>query len=141
MALAPHQIQEIQDAFSRYAALYRNQDLKGFRTLLSPAMQGFGPGSDEVVKNRTDTIAAIRRDFSQVDAAAVSFSNLLINGDGRVAWAMGSCTFNVITGGKALSMETRLTAVLRDTGARWIFEQIHFSMPFTGQAPGRSFPE
>jgi hypothetical protein len=30
--------------------------------------------------------------------------------------------------------------VLRNTGSRWLIEQLHFSLPYAEQAAGQSFP-
>jgi len=46
----------------------------------------------------------------------------------------------VVVKGSRLSMTGRFTAVLKNTGSRWLFEMVHFSVPAIGQAPGESYP-
>jgi hypothetical protein len=48
-------------------------------------------------------------------------------------------TFTV-DGSKKETLCGRSTMVLRDTGNRWLIEQLHFSLPYGGQAEGQSFP-
>ena len=139
MALTDKQVQEIQETLSSYTSAYEKRDLKKFRDLLSPDAQGFGSGEDEQAINRNELLNSVKRDLSQADNIQVKFADLVINGDGRVAWAMGSCIFDVKMDGQSIEMGGRITLVLRNNGARWLFEQIHFSMPFSGQKSGQSF--
>jgi len=140
MEFTDETIQEITDTFTRYAECYEKRDFQGFKALLSPNAMGFGTGIDEISTSRNEFLKAVRRDLSQADRVEVTFCDLIINGDGRVIWVMGLCNFKAITREYDLSMTGRFTAVLLNTGSRWIFEQLHFSIPYEGQEPGRSFP-
>ncbi|MBP1929503.1 ketosteroid isomerase-like protein [Methanolinea mesophila] len=141
MEFTEETIQEIMDTFTRYAECYEKRDIQGFKALLSQYAMGFGTGVDEISTSRSEFLEAVRRDLSQADSINVTFCDLIINGDGRVVWVMGLCTFDAMFKGCGLSMTGRFTAVLLNTGARWIFEQLHFSMPYEGQEQGRSFPD
>jgi ketosteroid isomerase-like protein len=134
-------IQEIMDTFICYTECYEKRDFQGLKSLLSPYVMGFGSGIDEISTCRDEFIKGVRRDLSQADRVKVTFCDLIINGDGRVVWVMGLCHFNAWIKGCELSMTGRFTAVLLNTGSRWIFEQMHFSMPYEGQEPGQSFPD
>jgi hypothetical protein len=46
-----------------------------------------------------------------------------------VAWITGSCDFDGTIAGKPFHREGRMTAVLANHGGRWLFEQVHFSVP------------
>ena len=63
-----------------------------------------------------------------------------INGDGRVAWVTCGADFLAVIRDQQVCMYGRMTAVLKNTGRAWRFEQVHFSMPFEGQESGESFP-
>jgi len=53
---------------------------------------------------------------------------------------MADCDFEVVIKGCPLAMEGRMTAVLKNTGSRWLFEMVNFSMPAVAQSPGESYP-
>jgi ketosteroid isomerase-like protein len=79
--------------------------------------------------------------MSQADILAVEFSDRQIFGDGRVAWVTSQTTMTfTLDGAKKQTLQGRSTMVLRNNGNRWIIEQLHFSLPFGGQAEGQSFP-
>jgi ketosteroid isomerase-like protein len=140
MEFTDENIQEIMDTFTCYAECYEKRDFQGMKKLLSPYVMGFGSGVDEISTCRDEFLNAVRRDLSQADRVKVSFCDLIINGDGRVVWVMGLCNFDAMIKGCELSMTGRFTSVLLNTGSRWIFEQMHFSMPFEEQEPGQSYP-
>jgi ketosteroid isomerase-like protein len=76
----------------------------------------------------------------QASAIKLEFPDLNITGDGRTAWVTGTCICTFVAGGNAAQVMTvRMTMVLKNTGSRWLFMQIHMSVPNAGQAPGQSF--
>jgi len=141
MQFTEENIRDIQDTFTKYAECYEKRAFQGFKALLSPQAMGFGSGIDEISTSRDEFLLALRRDLSQADRVEVTFCDLILNGDGRVVWVMGLCNFDAMIKGCGLSMTGRFTAVLLNTGSRWIFEQLHFSLPYEGQEPGQSFPD
>ncbi len=141
MTLSETQKAEVRATMQQYATTYRNKDIRGLLAVFSPGICGFGSGPDEVIHNQDEFIRQIRRDTSQATVNAVEFSDTQISGEGRVAWLMtkSAITFTVPGAGKQ-TMQGRSTMVMRDTGSRWVIEQIHFSMPYGGQSTGQSFP-
>lgn len=53
---------------------------------------------------------------------------------------MAGATFEVTIKKKQHAMIGRMTAVLKKTGNRWLFELVHFSLSYPKQQPGESYP-
>lgn len=141
MKLTPEMEAEVIATMARYATAYQKKDIKTLSAIFSPDICGFGSGPDEVIGDHRDFLRQIKRDISQADILAVEFTDRKIFGDGRVAWATSksSITFS-IDGAAKQTLHGRSTMVLRNTGSRWVIEQLHFSLPFGGQSQGQSFP-
>jgi uncharacterized protein (TIGR02246 family) len=141
MSLTEAQKAEVRATMNAYATAYRTRDFRGMMAIFAPDICGFGSGPDEVIGNHRDFIQQIRRDMSQATILAVDFSDTGIFGDGRVAWVMTRSAITFTTGGSpAQTLDGRSTMVMKNTGSRWLIQQIHFSMPFGGQEKGQSFP-
>jgi ketosteroid isomerase-like protein len=139
MVLSYTQKQDISRVFTRYAEGYRKKDIRAILELCSADIFGFGSGIDEVCEGRQQFKEVITRDLKQAEEVSVSFSGMKIYGDPMVAWTGTGCTFTAKVNGISLTMAGRMTAVLKNTGSKWLIEQIHFSMPFTGQDAGQSY--
>jgi len=124
----------------RYSGMYSRKNMEGLLSLFSPGICGYGSGPDEVVRDFAGMKAQVRRDLSQADSVRIRFENVHVAGEMPVAWVMADCDFEVVVKGSRLSMTGRFTAVLKNTGSRWLFEMVHFSVPAIGQAPGESYP-
>lgn len=141
MALTEAQKEEIIKTMQQYATAYQKKDIKTLSALFSPGISGFGSGPDEVISNHNDFIRQIRRDMSQATILSVAFTDRKIFGDGRVAWATSKSTMTfTIDGTTKQTLQGRSTMVLRNTGSRWVIEQLHFSLPYSEQSVGQSFP-
>ena len=141
MKLTPVQEAEVIEAMQQYATAYRKKDIKAFSALFSPDITGFGSGPDEIISNHTGFIQHIKRDMSQATVLSVEFTDRKIFGDGRIAWATSKSAITfTIDGTTKQTLYGRSTMVLRNTGSRWLIEQLHFSLPYSGQAEGQSFP-
>jgi uncharacterized protein (TIGR02246 family) len=141
MSLSESQKQEVIQTMDEYATAYRTKDIRKFSEIFSRDITGYGSGPDEIIDDHKGLIRQITRDMSQATVLAIEFTSRKIFGDGRVAWAtsMTDITFTV-DGKTKQTMSGRSTMVLRNTGRRWKIEQLHFSMPYGGQAAGQSFP-
>ena len=141
MSLTEAQKEEVRATMNAYGTAYRKKDIQGMLAIFSPEICGYGSGPDEVIRGREDFLRQIRRDMSQADVLAVEFTDTKISGEGRVAWVVTRSSITFAVGGAAQqTMHGRSTMVLRNTGSRWLIEQIHFSMPYGGQSTGQSFP-
>jgi len=141
MNLTEAQKAEVIETINNYGTAYQKKDQKALLALFSPGISGFGSGPDEVILDRQDFIRQIKRDLSQATIVSFEFADTKIFGDGRIAWVTSRSTIIfTIEGTKKQTMNGRTTMVLRNTGSRWVIEQVHFSMPYSEQSPGQSFP-
>ena len=141
MALTQAQTAEVIETMQAYSTAYQNRDIKTLSALFSQEISGFGSGADEVISNHNDFIRQMKRDMCQATIHSVAFSDRQVFGDGRVAWATSKSTITFTAGGaKKQIICGRSTMVLRNTGSRWIIEQLHFSLPYGEQSAGQSFP-
>ncbi len=140
MKLAEIQEAEVIGILQKYSAAYHNKDIKALSALFSPEISGFGSGPDEVIADYKDLVRQITRDISQADILSFEFFDRKIFGDGRVAWVTAKSTITFTINGTRQVLDGRSTMVLRNTGSRWLIEQLHFSMPYREQAAGQSFP-
>jgi ketosteroid isomerase-like protein len=140
MTLTEEQKADIREILGRYGAAYQSKDLKALLALFSPGVNGFGAGPDEIFRNRNEYAPLLKRDLIQATSIFLEFKDLSISGEGQLAWVMSSCNCTFVALGKSKqTMRVRMTLGLRNTGSRWLIEQIHISKPNTGQAPGQSF--
>jgi ketosteroid isomerase-like protein len=141
MKLTESQEAEVIATIQKYGMAYQKKDIKTLSALFSPEISGFGSGPDEIISDHNGFIRQIKRDMSQATIISVEFSDRKIFGDGRIAWATSKSTITFsIDGTKKQTIRGRSTMVLRNTGSRWLIEQLHFSMPYSEQSVGQSFP-
>jgi len=141
MVLTEAQEIEILKTMHSYGSAYQNKDIKALLGIFSPMISGFGSGPDEIILDRQTFEKQIRRDLSQATIVSFEFSGTKIFGEGRIAWVTSKSTIVFsVNGAKKQAMKGRTTMVLRNTGSRWVIEQVHFSMPYGGQSEGQSFP-
>jgi ketosteroid isomerase-like protein len=140
MALSPEMESEVRKMVDLYAQYYHEKSLDKLLSIVSKEISGFGSGPDEIVLNAARFREQVGRDMGQAGPLKVTFEILKVDGVMPCAWVTALCNFSAVVDGKALSMSGRMTVVLRNTGSRWLFEQVHFSMPFAPQLPGQSFP-
>jgi len=140
MVLKAELKEEIMEMLAAYGRAYGKKDLPGIISFFSPGICGYGSGPDEETRDYATFRAHIARDLEQCDHVTVRFSNVLLNGEGSVAWMMAACTYDLIIQAKHQSLTGRMTGVLKKTHDRWLFELVHFSMPYAGQKTGESYP-
>ncbi len=140
MTLTEEQMADVRKTLGRYCAAYQRKDPKALLALFSPDISGYGAGPDEYFKNRKEYAPLLKRDLVQATSISLEFTDLNIAGDGRSAWVMSGCNCTFAAEGKEKqTMRVRMTLGLRNTGSRWLIEQLHLSVPNAGQAPGQSF--
>jgi len=140
MTITEEQKAEVRETLGRYCAAYQGKDLKALLAILSPDISGYGAGPDEIFRNRKEYAPLLKRDLIQTTSIILEFTDLNIVGDARIAWVMNGCNCTFVAEGKdKQTMKVRMTLGLRNTGSRWLIEQLHISTPNTGQAPGQSF--
>ncbi|MCX5810364.1 MAG: nuclear transport factor 2 family protein [Proteobacteria bacterium] len=108
--------------------------------VILPGYQRIRCRAGEIFKDRNEYAPLIKRDPIQATSIFIEFTDLNIVGDGRIAWVTSGCNCTFVAEGKDKQMmRVRMTIGLRNTGNRWLIEQLHISTPNTGQAPGQSF--
>ena len=141
MKLTETQKAEVIETLHNYGSAYQKKDITALLTLFSPEISGFGSGPDEIVLNKKDFTRQIKRDLSQAKSISVKFTEMHIFGEGRIAWVTSKSTITfTLEGTKKQTISGRSTIVVRNTGNRWVIEQVHFSMPYLEQSAGQSFP-
>jgi hypothetical protein len=140
MALTPSQIDDVLAVLDQYSCAYQEKNSEKIRSLVSPGISGFGSGPDEVVTDPAQFRRQIERDLSQADSVSLALCVLKLDGQMPFAWVTAFCGFRVMVRGEAILLDGRMTALLRNTGSRWLFEQIHFSLPDECQDAGESYP-
>jgi ketosteroid isomerase-like protein len=141
MKLTEAQKAEVTEAMQKYGTAYQKKDIKMLSALFSPDISGFGSGPDEVILDHKQFLRQMKRDASQATVISFEFSDRKIFGDGRIAWASSTSTITfTVDGAMKQTIRGRSTMVLRNTGSRWLIEQLHFSMPYREQSAGQSFP-
>lgn len=140
MALTGEQTDEVFEMLDLYAKYYRDRNYEKLLSITSKGISGFGSGPDEIVADYTGFKESVARDLSQAERVEITFYVFRLDGTMPCAWVTAFCIFDAVIGGKHLPMQGRMTALLRNTGSRWLFEQIHFSMPNVEQGWGESFP-
>jgi ketosteroid isomerase-like protein len=141
MSLTEAQKAEVIETMQAYVTAYRKKDIRTLSAIFSPTITGFGSGPDEVISDHDTFIRQMKRDISQGTILSAVFTDRKVFGDGRVAWASSKTTMVfTLDGTTKQTLSGRSTMVLRNTGSRWVIEQLHFSLPFCGQETGQSFP-
>jgi ketosteroid isomerase-like protein len=129
MALNEHAIREVNGVMDQYVRYYNEKDVGKVLALFSKEISGFGTGKDEIVGNFTQLKDQIRRDLDPANAICLSVRSLITGGEIPAAWISGFCNLDGRMGGKRIHMEGRVTAVLVNRAGRWLFTQVHFSVP------------
>jgi len=105
-----------------------------------PDVVMYGTGADEKRVGLAEIQAQVERDWSQTDAAAITFGWTSVSSAGSVAWAATDAEFKASAGGQEMSLSARITFVFEKRGDQWLIVQAHFSFPTAEQEEGLSFP-
>ncbi len=134
--------QEIADVLNDYAAAYAAKDVEQLLATVAPDADVvfIGTGPDEWVEGPEELRKGFERDTSQADSLHVDFRNVQVSAAGPVAWISGWVLFHVTGEGVQQTLEGRFTATLEKREGRWLFVQLHYSLPASSQEPGRSYP-
>lgn len=133
----------VKAALDKMAEAYANRDSALLRAAFAPDpdVVMYGTGADEKRVGVAQVQAQAERDWSQSEAAAVTFDWSSVSAAGSVAWVAADVTFSFTAGGQAMSLPARTTFVLEKRGEKWLIVQAHFSFPAPGQAQGEAFPK
>jgi len=134
---------EIKQVLQKWADTYRNRDIEGAMSLYVPEADVVmvGSGADEIRFGAEAIKAQYERDWAQSEAGSFKLKSPMISKVGSVALVFTEATVTARIGGRDTDFPMRVTGALENRGGKWLFSQIHASMPAGGQAEGQSFPE
>jgi hypothetical protein len=129
MALNEQAIHEVNWVMDQYVRYYNEKNEGKVLALFSKDISGFGTGKDEIVGNFAQLKEQLRTDLDPANAIHLSVRILTTGGEMPAAWITGFCNLDGRMGKKSIHMVGRVTAVLVNRGGRWLFTQVHFSVP------------
>lgn len=131
----------VKAVLNKVAEGYAKRDLALLRAAFAPDpdVVMYGTGADEKRVGLAEIQAQAERDWSQTEAAGVTYGWTSVSAAGSVAWAATDATFRLKTGGQEMTLPARITFVLEKRGEEWLIVQAHFSFPSAGQTEGESF--
>ncbi len=134
---------EVTQTLKGMFSAYKKRDLKAVLSFWAPDSDVviIGSGADEKSVGRKEFSESLKRDFSQAEITGIDFKNFAVSSAGLVAWFSTDMTFRGITDGSEFSLPGRLTGVMENRDGKWLWVQMHFSVPSSGQSQGQSSPK
>ncbi|AUB55343.1 hypothetical protein BK008_04695 [Methanobacterium sp. MZ-A1] len=138
---------KIQKAVRRlleeYSQAYQNKDVEGILELFvdSDDLVVIGTGDDEWVNGINELKSGFERDMDQADTINVKFRDISISSSSNVAWLSSHMNMEAIVKGQEIYLPGRLTAVVLEKNGKWLFANLHYSLPSDLQEEGKAWPE
>ncbi|WP_332449899.1 nuclear transport factor 2 family protein [Methanoculleus sp.] len=120
---------QIMGVLRRLAKATGEKDIESIMALTDPDFCGLGTDAGEKVIGREAYRHQLEREFTQAETISLEFSDVRIGAEGTVAWVMADMTYRSQARGTPLTLNGRMTAVLRGTGHAWVIAQMHYSIP------------
>lgn len=134
---------EVTQAFKGMFEAYKKQDQKAFLSYWTPDLDVLviGSGIDEKRVGLAEIINGLERDWAQGTVESIGVKNFAVSAAGYVAWLSADVTFHGKTAeaGDTFDLVGRLTGVLENRNGRWLWMQMHLSVPSSEQEPGQSW--
>jgi ketosteroid isomerase-like protein len=105
-----------------------------------PDVVTIGTGADEKRVGLAEIQMQVERDWAQSEATALEWGWSSVSAAGSVAWVAADAVGSVKVGGQEMHLPLRITFVLEHRGDRWLFVQMHTSIPALEETEGESFP-
>ncbi|NMO09416.1 nuclear transport factor 2 family protein [Methanobacterium subterraneum] len=138
---------KIQKAVRRlleeYSQAYQNKDVEGILELFvdSDDLVVIGTGDDEWVNGINELKSGFERDMDQADTINVKFRDISISSSSNVAWLSSHMNMEATVEGQEIYLPGRLTAVVLEKNGKWLFANLHYSLPSDLQEEGKAWPE
>jgi len=131
---------EVTQTLKGMFSAYKKRDLKGVLSFWAPDSDVviIGSGADEKSVGKAQFSASLKRDFSQAEITGIDFKNFAISSAGLVAWFSADMTFRGVTDGQEFGLPGRLTGVMENRDGKWLWVQMHFSVPSSGPSQEQS---
>jgi ketosteroid isomerase-like protein len=132
----------VKSVLDKVAEGYAKRDLALLQAAFAPDpdVVMYGTGADEKRIGLAEIQVQAERDWSQTEAAAVTFGWTSVSAAGSVAWVATDAALNLKAGGQDMNLPVRITFVLERRGEDWLIVQAHFSLAASTQVEGESFP-
>jgi len=129
---------EVKATLKEFAAAYEKHRLDKLMSLFAPDSDVtiIGAGAGERRVGARQIKAQFEQNWSQHQAGAVKFGRTSISQAGSVALVAADTSMLVNAGAAEEKLQARLTAGLEKRGDKWLFSQMHLSLPTGLQAEG-----
>lgn len=133
----------ICNLLEEYSQAYHDKDIEGILELFvaSEELVVIGTGDDEWVNGINELKSGFERDMDQADSINVKFRDISISSSGNVAWISGHMNMEATVGGQDIYLPGRLTAVVLNKNEKWLFANLHYSLPCDLQEEGKAWPD
>ena len=134
---------EVTQTFKGMFEAYKKQDLKGVLSYWAPDPDIYvlGSGEHEKAIGVEQFSAQLKRDWEQAQILGIGVKNFLVSTAVPVAWFSADITFHCETSeAGAFYLPLRLTGVMEKRNGRWLWVQLHLSVPNVNQELGQSWP-
>jgi ketosteroid isomerase-like protein len=126
----------------QFKQAYEQRDMEHLLALFAPDpdVVTIGTGADEKRVGLAEIQMQAERDWAQSEATSLEWGWSSVSAAGSVAWLAADAVVSVKVGGQEMHLPLRVTAVLEHRGDRWLWVQMHASIPAPEQTEGESFP-
>ena len=134
---------EVRDMLNKYAQAYADKNIDAMMDLFldDPDTVAIGTGTDEWAHGCDKIREGFKHDLDQADNIQVKFEKVTIQSANNVSWLSALMTMYALISNKEVLISGRLSMVLERIENKWLFTQMHFSLPADEQEEGYSFPE
>jgi hypothetical protein len=132
---------EVTHSFKGMFESYKKKDLQGVLSFWGndPDVLVIGSGPDEKSVGVGTFVESLMRDWSQAEITAIGVKDYMVSAAGAVAWIGADLTFQYKIDEKTQEMLGRLTGVMEKRNGKWLWVQMHFSVPNVEQKKGQSW--
>lgn len=136
-------LDEVTQTFKGMFEAYKKQDLKGVLSFWAPDPDIFvlGSGEHEKAIGVEQFSAQLKRDWEQAKVLGIAVKNFLVSTAVSVARFSADTNFHCEASDcRAFYLPLRLTGVMEKRSGRWLWVQMHLSVPNLNQEHGQSWP-
>lgn len=126
----------------QFKQAYKQRDIERFLALFAPDPDVvlIGTGADEKRVGLAEIQMQAERDWAQSEAISWEWGWSSVSAAGSVTWVAADAIGHIKVAGQEMHLPLRLTGVLEHRGDKWLWVQMHASIPAPEQTEGESFP-
>jgi ketosteroid isomerase-like protein len=126
----------------QFKQAYEQRNMEHLLALFAsdPDVVTIGTGADEKRVGLAEIQMQVERDWAQSEATSLEWGWSSVSAAGSVAWVAADAVGSIKVGGQEMHLPLRITFVLEHRGDRWLFVQMHTSIPALEETEGESFP-